>query len=123
QPPDDECDHCAQRWCPAEVPRTGTSSSLSRCYSTTSGLHAEYGVVVHAVVGLDVNIGQAAGPVEQGLGVHPGQDGRVLHNLHVDLAGVGIPRGGVGGGDHLVEHVVHHRIVQLGLVRVARRAD
>src|SRR6266566_3882424 len=105
-----------QRWCPAGVPGRAPASSLSRCllhYFTTSRLHAEYGVVVHAVVGLDIDVGQAGAPIEQGLGPHPGQDGRVLHDLLIDLAGVGVPRGGVVGVGHLVEQVVHHRVVEL----------
>src|SRR5215471_2228797 len=86
-------------------------------------LNAQHAVVVHAVRLLDEHVGHVRGPVEQILGVHPGQERRVLHDLHVDLAGEGVP-GCVGGGvAELGEQVVDHRVVQLGQVGVARRAD
>src|SRR5580693_5126303 len=51
-------------------------------------LQAQHRVVVHAVVRLHVHVGEVRATVEQRLGVHLRQDASVLHDLHVDLAGV-----------------------------------
>jgi hypothetical protein len=52
-----------------------------------------------------------------------GQDARVLHHLHVDLAGVAVAGRGVVGDRHLGQVAVDDRVVQLLDVVVARRAD
>src|SRR5437660_1219594 len=58
---------------------------------------SQHSVVVHAVEGLDVDVRQGWGPVEQRLGVNGRQQGRVLHDLHVDHVGVGVGLALAGG--------------------------
>src|SRR5215471_17310562 len=66
--------------------------SSYRAYRLPLGADAQHAVVVHAVRLLDEHVGHVRGTVEQRLGVQPRQDRRVLHDLHVDLAGQGVPR-------------------------------
>src|SRR5215471_20096746 len=86
---------------------------FSRYYYVLLALQAERRVVVHPVVRLNEHVGELRAAVEQRLGVHPGQDSRVLHHLHVDLGGVGVAGCLVVGGRHLLEIPVDDRIVQL----------
>src|ERR1700735_3299697 len=83
--------------------------------------YSELGVVIHAVVRLDEDVGQAGAAVQQGLGVDDRHDDRVLHHLHVDLVGDGGPqRQGAGRALHLDQPGVDLRVVDRTDVVVAR---
>src|SRR5215471_16943740 len=107
----------------APVPSPALWWRRQSSYRACLALDAQHAIVVHAVRLLDEHVGHVRGPVEQIPGVYPRQERRVLHDLHVDLAGEVVPRRVGGGLAELGEQVVDHRVVQLGQVGVARRAD
>src|SRR5258708_9884046 len=49
--------------------------------------HPHHAVVVHPVVRVERYVGQRRGAVQQGLGVDPRQEDRVLHHRQVELLG------------------------------------
>src|SRR6185437_12552377 len=84
---------------------------------------AEAGVVVHRVVLVHVHVGQVRVPVEQGLCVDAGQDGRVRHDLLVDPGPDPGSGGNAGRGQRRGEQVIYHRVVEFADVGVAAGLD